>query len=60
VLITEFVKFCFAIPAQNLKIKPGVSLMQSQWTKERKRPSGESMKGILLDKTILETCYVNK
>jgi hypothetical protein len=42
--ITKFDKFCFAIPAQNLKIKPG----------------GESMKRILLDNTISETCHVNK
>jgi len=30
------------------KIKPVVSPMQSQWTKERNMPSGESIKGILL------------
>jgi len=30
------------------KIKPVVSLMQSQWTKERNTPSGETIKGNLL------------
>jgi hypothetical protein len=30
------------------KMKPDVSLMQSEWTKERNMPSGESIKGILL------------
>jgi len=30
------------------KMKPVVSLMQSQWKKERNVPSGESIKGISL------------
>jgi hypothetical protein len=41
------------------KMKPVASLMQSQWTKERNTPSGETIKEFYLDNTILQTSHVN-
>ena len=40
-------EFFFAIPSHNANIERVFSLMQSQWTKERKKLHAESVKGII-------------
>ena len=40
-------QFFFAISSHNANVERIVSLIQSQWTKERKKLSVETMKGIL-------------
>ncbi|CAM2105855.1 unnamed protein product [Caretta caretta] len=46
--LLKIAQFFFAIPSHNANVERIFSLMQSQWTKERKNLNVELLKGILL------------